>query len=992
MFTFYSRKGLIMDLKINNIKFNNTQFSRQKSTVNSLPIKPQYLENSTVLPDYHPYIALSLDSHKQDFDKDAFLLPRGTKPDKYQIDAAISLHKGNNTIVTAPTGTGKTAIAHFIIKKNFEEGKKTFYTTPLKALSNQKYLDLQKLFGKENVGILTGDRKENAKAPIVLMTTEIYRNMVASHCFNTKNDMLDNLATVIFDEFHYMGDADRGSVWEESIMFTPPETQILALSATVGNNQKITNWINSIKNKQADLIEVPPTNRHVPLKFIFHNPELNSASNTNHQVDFNVKALTKKFFDGKFSDSNYSVLNQLASKMELKNSTKGRRRVIEILHKTFKNKTIPVSEIQEFLTAKYGISPEYSLPLLLKLMDKKDISLTSEQDQFWYPQKGAKQNPLNVIKIINKLQSEKMLPAIAFVFSKKYSEKLLDAAMLEGKDLTTNEEKEEIVKYLDKYKNEYNFYSTNLNIAALLRGYAIHSAAILPLQKQLIEELFNKKLIKVTFATETLAAGINMPARTVIMTDYQKPNGKILKPGIDTNFLRPLSSNEFHQMSGRAGRRGIDKIGYVILLNDSAQKQVQFEKLIHSEPESISSTLKIDASTVTGFFEHLDDPQDMERILRTSFSIHNASSEAKDLKLNKHMIAFYDYIQILEKYGFLQKIKTGFRTTDKGDLINEIKGRPQIPIVKAILDKRFANLSAQDFVAIISAIASNQDPNSGLYNIVEQSDATVAQKLEEINDAISRTLEEDFGFSPQILSSANTNDEIIIVLKTQYADILKKDLNKLTEERNKLLKIIYREEKEVKKNHLNNKNYSESALIKLKKHAKRLKVEQSTIKRIAYIKGLLDARLGAKLQNQYSNQSATKYNVYNALVKDFTQYNAYVSTLTEVPKITMNPTSLFLVGKWAEANAESDDYKANWQYICSMLNETGSIKYEGDLFNSIAQTIDFIHQIEKMLAVALKADNISAEDKAYYNELLVKCKDAICLIKRPPLYNIEDVK
>lgn len=190
---------------------------------------------------------------KQTLEDNYFNLPtdkntgKAFQPDIYQKAAAENLYKGNDVIVAAPTGTGKTAIAHYVIQKNLMEGKKTFYTAPLKALSNDKVREFQKIYGAENVGLLTGDRKVNKNAPIMIMTTEVYRNMLMQDAMENHNPMLKDLKTVVFDELHYLNDEDRGGVWEQSILFTKPKTQILALSGTMGNAGDITDWISSTK-------------------------------------------------------------------------------------------------------------------------------------------------------------------------------------------------------------------------------------------------------------------------------------------------------------------------------------------------------------------------------------------------------------------------------------------------------------------------------------------------------------------------------------------------------------------------------------------------------------------------------------------------------------------------------------------------------------------------------------------------------------------------
>lgn len=229
---------------------------------------------------------------KQTLNENYFNLPidkttgKPFQPDVYQTAAAENLYNGNDVVVAAPTGTGKTAIAHYIINKNLKEGKKTFYTAPLKALSNDKLREFENIYGKENVGLLTGDRKTNANAPVIIMTTEVYRNMLMQNAMNKHNPILKDLKTVVFDELHYLNDEDRGGVWEQSIMFTKPKTQILALSGTMGNAGMITDWMASTKGHgkaekvtpdetykaktygaHSVLINVPAENRHVPLEF-----------------------------------------------------------------------------------------------------------------------------------------------------------------------------------------------------------------------------------------------------------------------------------------------------------------------------------------------------------------------------------------------------------------------------------------------------------------------------------------------------------------------------------------------------------------------------------------------------------------------------------------------------------------------------------------------------------------------------------------------------
>ena len=983
-----------MEIRINPPKFNIiTPFNNLKPETRKENINTNY-SNSMTLPNFEVYKGLSFGKQIKFFSPQDFLLPSNCYPDKYQTDAAISISKGNNTIVTAPTGTGKTAIAHFAVKKNFENGKKTFYTTPLKALSNQKYNDLKKLFGKENVGIMTGDRKENTQAPIIVMTTEIYRNVVSSNYFGKQNDLLNNLKTVIFDEFHYMGDSDRGSVWEESIMFSPKDIQILALSATVGNNKRITHWLNSTKEAHTDLINVPAENRHVPLEFVMYSPKEKTSNGINQQQNLSMRYLTKSYYDSKLSDSKIKALNELALLMGFKASNKGRKTVIEILRDQYKLSTVSVSEIQDFLKENYEIPKSDSRALLLKLTDKKAIPINT-QGRVIRTLNKTQRNPNNVIKLLNSLQEDNKLPAIVFVFSKKYSDELLKTATNSGKILTNQTEQKAILDIIEKYKEEHGFFATNLNMEALLKGYAIHSAAILPLQKQLIEELFNKKLIKVAFATETLAAGINMPARTVVMTDYQKPNGEFKTGNSKLDFLRNLTANEFHQMSGRAGRRGIDKIGYVYLLNDSPEKEVQFEKLINAEPNNISSALNIDASFVANFYDLLSDPNDITRILAKSFSIYEDPKDNKHFKLKKLVEKFNDYTALLYDYGFLDSENKGFdfKTNSLGELLSAIKGKPQIPIIETIINGRFDNVSDSDFAGLIAGIAANSthyDSNEPLsFDLTE----TPQDELDEINNELNYILETFMQFDKNEINAQRTNDEILSAINKKFKDTLEKELADINEQRDIINAEIKRQEKLINNAYdLDNAQYKN--YVNLRNISSKLREEKLLLTRTNRIKILLEKRLSLQLQKQFSNNienENTKYEAYNKIRKDFIRYNKVLESYkTELPQITLNQTAFLLVNKWAELNKNNTNYNENWEEVCKSLKEAGALKYEGDLFNAIAQTIDFLNQLDGMFVNAIKSE-IYPEKTNDFNQLHIKCKNAIKLLKTPPLYSTEEI-
>lgn len=557
--------------------------------------------------------------------------------DAFQRAAAMNLYLGNDVLVTAPTGTGKTAIAEYIITKNLLEGKRTFYTAPLKALSNEKYRDFCKTYGEKNVGILTGDTKVNPDAPIIVMTTEVYRNMTAAELFNLYNPnrelLKDSLQTVIFDELQYLGDVDRGGVWEQSIMFTPKNVQILSLSATIGNNEEINNWIASTKdrkgtsvtpdehylpsrsfNKETVLINVPSENRHVPLSFVTYKaiPEIKEARGRSRKEQ--IKARKKGL--------------QQADTM-------------------------------------------YAKPAFQTYKD-----LTRE------------------------LNKKGRIPAIYFVFSKKESRKLLKYLSDEGELLTTKEERTEIGRIIKKYKNAGTYLGESLDENSLLNGYAIHNAGLLPSQKKLVEELFQKKLVKVVIATETLSAGINMPAKTTVISAPRKPSS-VSDGGPD--HRRNLSPNEFHQMAGRAGRRGIDTEGFCYVLTCNDAQNSFYDNLIKQPSNPLISNFDVDFAFVANYTSEYLNEELLRKILSKSLYVCDKRGNLDNKKLDELMTKYRVRRNILDKEHYIDK---DGHLTVKGELIKGLSGYEQIPVINLISNKALENLDAVEIASIIGGLAN----------------------------------------------------------------------------------------------------------------------------------------------------------------------------------------------------------------------------------------------------------------------------------------------
>ena len=616
---------------------NSTPKTSSKNSVQAPSISPSLPPVSA--NNLHGY-TLPLSFKGFDFQKTVdtnyFQLPPGAKPDIFQKAAAENLYLGNDVIVTAPTGTGKTAIAHYIITKNLEEGKKTFYTTPLKALSNEKFKDFQRTYGKNNVGLLTGDVKMNINAPIVLMTTEIYRNMVFGNNFKDRNEMLKNLKTVVFDELHYLGDVDRGGIWEQSIILSDPNTQLLSLSATVGNKKDVAAWMSELRPqgkleivalKNADdkynadisapkhtvLIDVPSENRHVELEI-------------NH---LRTEAKSHEF--------------------------------TQLFSNSINNKTNKPKE----LTA------NYNTPASMEAYSR----------------------------IVQKLQNEDKLPSIIFIFSKKGCNAVMKYLTEFGPELTSEEDKKEIESTITKYRSQGKYLGESLNFKALSKGYAMHNSGLLPTQKELIEELFQKKLIKIVFATETLSAGINMPARTTIITAVRKPT----ETPDSTDGKRFLTPNEFHQMAGRAGRRGIDKKGYSYALSVNDAQQEKFDELINAPSNDLKSAFKPDYSFIAGYYDFTQDDEYIKQLFEKSFFAYNEDKNTQAANAERLLKLFNTRKGILRRTNFLKPDNT---LTQKGKMLTRLNGYEQIPIVNAIYNKDLQNFNAIELASIAAAFAN----------------------------------------------------------------------------------------------------------------------------------------------------------------------------------------------------------------------------------------------------------------------------------------------
>jgi ATP-dependent RNA helicase HelY len=416
--------------------------------------------------------------------------------DPFQRQAIEALGAGRSVLVAAPTGAGKTVVGEFACHEALVRGGKTFYTTPIKALSNQKYRDLVVRYGDDRVGLLTGDRSINGEAPVVVMTTEVLRNMIYE-----ASPTLRHLRHVVLDEVHYLADRARGAVWEEVIVQLPASVQLAALSATVSNAEEFGSWLDQVRDGCEIVIEEA---RPVPLRH--------------------------HYFVG---DRIYDTFRA------------GRKKGASREHRERASQALA------------GVpNPDV---LMLEHRARQRNRVTN---------KGRRMAPNVRLRwparptVVEELAHRSWLPAIVFVFSRKGCEDAVEQLVLAGVSLTTRDERDEIAALVDSLLGDLP--AADLEVLgygrfrdAALRGLAAHHAGMVPAFKECVEVLFQRGLLKVVVATETLALGINMPARTVVIERLEKYNGEshvMLTPG------------EYTQLTGRAGRRGIDRVGHAVVL------------------------------------------------------------------------------------------------------------------------------------------------------------------------------------------------------------------------------------------------------------------------------------------------------------------------------------------------------------------------------------------------------------------------------------------
>lgn len=495
--------------------------------------------------------------------------------DDFQREAIDALEAENNVLVAAPTGAGKTVVADFAVFLAQQRNVKAFYTTPIKALSNQKYHDFCEQYGSKNVGLLTGDTSVNPEADIVVMTTEVLRNMLYENSIT-----LNSLGFVILDEIHYLADKFRGAVWEEVIIHLPKTVKIIGLSATVSNVEDFSSWLESVRGTTHLVVDEHrpvPLERHVVIQEDGRTePELldlYDRDNKGNETKRVNPALTRKLNEWEhrarrrqdsYSDSKYRY-------------RKGKKRVV-----------------------------------------RRGVAESDKSTHRHTPKRWA---------VIDELDYLGMLPGIYFIFSRSGCDQAVQQCLNAGLILTSDDEMYEIRKIVDSMvanqlsKEDLHALSFERFRFSLEQGFAAHHAGMIALFRHIVETLFERGLIKVVFATETLALGLNMPARSVVVEKLVKFDG--------TGHV-PLTPGEFTQLTGRAGRRGIDDIGHAVLVDHAdfvpAQAAALSSKRVYPLHSSFVPTFNMAVNLL-----HSSDADTARTTLDCSFAQWEANASAQRL-------------------------------------------------------------------------------------------------------------------------------------------------------------------------------------------------------------------------------------------------------------------------------------------------------------------------------------------------------------------------
>ena len=601
----------------------------------------------------------------------------GFGPDNFQLDAIEAIDQNVNVLVSAPTGAGKTLIANYAIGRVLERGERAFYTTPLKALSNQKFNELSKLFGKDRVGLLTGDTSINRNAEIVVMTTEVLRNMLL-----TESTQIMTLGLVVLDEVHYLQDQFRGGVWEEVIILTPSSVRFVALSATIGNAGFVGEWFESVRGPTTVIIEkTRPIELHNHFAIVRRGQPYAEISDLIHE--------------GRLSDEARKVDNMMKN------------------------------------TRRFRPGPKWKGP-----------KSSAPPPPFRAPRRS---------ELLQTLEKEGLLPVIVFIFSRAACDDAVSQIRRDGLLFTTPEQRREIEdiaqsRLLNFSEDDLKALDYNEFIDCLRRGISAHHAGMVPAFREIVEMCFEAGLLSVVFATETLALGINMPARSVALERFTK---------YSDSGRKFLTSGEFSQMTGRAGRRGLDDEGHVIVCFTNEVEFHDVGRVALAPPSELHSSFRPTYNFTSNLINHFEFETALE-VVQCSYAQFETDRRATPSKrpLGDQMIARH---KVLEELGYAE----GWKLNKQGQLLRSIYHECDLLIAESITSGVFEDLEPAQLAGLLSCFVfeskrSTRAPHAGKNVTTKKKSindrlgserrANITDRLHEIqtNNALIREVEERY--------------------------------------------------------------------------------------------------------------------------------------------------------------------------------------------------------------------------------------------------------
>ena len=569
--------------------------------------------------------------------------------DPFQIEAIEAIDQHVNVLVSAPTGSGKTIIADYAIGRVLERGERAFYTTPLKALSNQKFHELSALFGDARVGLLTGDTSYNANADIIVMTTEVLRNMLL-----TESQHLTSLGLVVLDEVHYLQDPFRGGVWEEVIILTPSAVRFVALSATIGNADFLGEWFAEVRGPTSIVVE-----KTRPIQLHNHVAVVRRGQSSAEIVDL----------------LNGAGLSDEARRID--NLTKSSRQ--------------------------FRPGPHW-----------KGHRSGAPPPSFRPPRRS---------ELLKSLERDDLLPVIVFIFSRAACDDAMHQCRLDGLTFTTPDQRREIEAIAQSRLT--NFSQDDLTaleyadfIDCLRRGLSAHHAGMVPAFREIVEICFERNLLAVVFATETLALGVNMPARSVALEKFSK---------FSDAGRKFLTSGEYSQMTGRAGRRGLDDEGHAIVCfsNDIALHDVG--RVALAAPSDLHSSFRPTYNFTANLINHFEYETALEVVQRSyaQFETDHRPSGSKR-PLGDQMVARH---HVLEELGYAQ----GWTLNHRGQLLRSIYHECDLLIAESINWGVFEGLEPAQLAGLLSCFVFESKRSSRVLNAAKQ---VTTKKRRALNDRL----------------------------------------------------------------------------------------------------------------------------------------------------------------------------------------------------------------------------------------------------------------